>query len=133
VPAAEHPDAATIRRFYAAFARGDVAAAQAVFVADALWHVPGRSLIAGGHRGWESIAQNFLNRLRELSNGTFRVELLDVLVGESWAAALQHATATRGQKHLDITACQVMRLQDGKIAEVRGYYSDQYALDEFWS
>jgi ketosteroid isomerase-like protein len=133
VPADEHPDVAAIRRFYVAFSRGDVAAAQAVFAADALWHVPGRSLIAGDHRGWDAIAQNFLNRLRELSNGTFRVELLDVLLGGSWAAALQHATATRRQKHLDITVCQLMRLQDGKITEVRGYYSDQYALDEFWS
>jgi ketosteroid isomerase-like protein len=133
VKADEHPDVAVIRQFYVAFARGDVAAAQAAFAADALWHVPGRSLIAGDHRGWESIARNFLNKLRELSNGTFTVELVDVLVGERWLAAFQHATATRGQKHLDITVCQMMRLQDGKIKEVRGYYSDQYALDEFWS
>jgi hypothetical protein len=26
-----------------------------------------------------------------------------------------------------------MRIQDGRIVEVRGHYSDQEALDAFWS
>ena len=105
--AEEHPAVAVIRQFYVAFARGDVAAAQAAFAADALWHVPGRSLIAGDHRGWESIARNFLNKLRELSNGTFTVELVDVLVGETWLAAFQHATAGHPADGYDRSATPV--------------------------
>jgi ketosteroid isomerase-like protein len=34
---------------------------------------------------------------------------------------------------LDVTACQVMSFRDGRIADIRGHYSDQYQLDEFWS
>jgi len=26
-----------------------------------------------------------------------------------------------------------MSFRDGRIADVRGHYSDQYQLDEFWS
>jgi len=58
---------------------------------------------------------------------------VDVLVGETWLAAFQHATATRVRNTLDITVCQMMRLRTGKIKKVRGIYSDQHALDEFWS
>jgi ketosteroid isomerase-like protein len=46
---------------------------------------------------------------------------------------VQHATAEHGGKRLDITGCQLMTIEDGRITSVRGHYSDQYALDEFWS
>jgi ketosteroid isomerase-like protein len=47
--------------------------------------------------------------------------------------AEEQSPGTRNGKMLDITACQLMRIEDGKIVEMRGYYSDQYALDDFWS
>jgi ketosteroid isomerase-like protein len=128
----EHPNAALIRRFYAAFAQGDLPTAQACFADDAVWRLPGRSPIAGEHRGWEGI-RGFFGKLRELSGGTFRAQLTDVLANDQHGVALQHATGSRGDKRLDVTACQVMRIRDGKISEVRGHYSDQYALDDFWS
>ena len=45
---------------------------------------------------------------------------------------MQHATAAYQGRHLDITGCQLMRVEEGRITEVRGHYSDQYALDAFW-
>jgi uncharacterized protein (TIGR02246 family) len=129
----EHPNAALIRRLYSAWAAGDMATVRECFAPDAVWHVPGRSLIAGDHRGWEAIARDFYGRLRELTDGSFKAELTDVLADDRVGVALQHATGTRGERRLDIGACQVMRLRDGKIVEVRSHYSDQYALDAFWS
>lgn len=61
------------------------------------------------------------------------VVLTDVAVGEEYVVAIQHATAAHAGKVLDLTGCQLIRIEDGKIAEVRGHYSDQYALDDFWS
>jgi hypothetical protein len=46
--------------------------------------------------------------------------------------AVQHATAAYQGRHLDITGCQLMRVEEGRIIEVRGHYSDQHALDGFW-
>jgi len=128
----EHPNAKVVRRFYDAFAQGDMETVKSCFVHDALWHVPGRSPIAGDHQGADAIIR-FLAKLKELSGGTFKAELTDVVANDSHAVALQHATGTRDTKRLDVTACQVMRIQDGRILEVRGHYSDQYALDDFWS
>lgn len=123
---------ATVRRLYAALAASDLAAAEACFAPEAVWHVPGHSPIAGTHRGWPEILSGVLDRLGPLSGGTFRAELVDVAVGEHYVVAVQHATAALGQRRLDVTGCQLMRFAGGRIAEVLGHYNDQEALDGFW-
>jgi len=132
MPNIEHPNATVVRRLYDAFAHGDMETAKSCFVHDAVWHLPGRSPIAGDHQGVDAIIR-FFGKLKELSRGTFKAELTDVVANDRHTVALQHATGARDTKRLDVTACQVMRIQGGKILEVRGYYSDQYALDGFWS
>jgi ketosteroid isomerase-like protein len=122
-----------VARFYKAVADRDLEAAGACFHQQATWVLPGASPIAGEHRGWASIRDDFLAKLGPLSGGTFRAELLDVAVGERFVVAVQHATAHREDKRLDVTACQLMSIKDGKIVSVHGHYSDQQALDDFWS
>ena len=121
-----------VRRMYAAFRRGDMETVKDCFTPDAVWQVPGRSPLAGAYEGFDAILGYFAT-LRELSGGTFRTELLELLVGDQRVAALQRATGTRGQTHLDHLACQLMTIRDGKIAEVHGFYSDQYGVDAFLS
>lgn len=121
-----------VRQFYQAVANKDIGAAQACFAPDALWHLPGSSPISGDHRGWRQICDDFLIKLGPLSGGSFRAELLDVAVGDRYVVAVQHATASLGTRSLDITGCQLMRVEGGLIHEVHGHYSDQAALDAFW-
>ena len=121
-----------VRRMYEAFRRGDMETVRDCFTPDAVWQVPGRSPLAGAYQGFDAILAYFTS-LRELSGGTFRTELLELLVGDQRVAALQRATGTRGEKHLEHFACQLMTIRDGRIAEVRGFYSDQYTVDEFLS
>ena len=122
-----------VQRFYATFSAGDLDAAAACFADDAVWTIPGRSSIAGPHRGREAIRRELLEELGRISSGTFRVELLDVTVGAEYVVAIQHATGRRGELILDITACQLITLAGGQIATMRGYDSDQDALDAFWA
>ena len=121
-----------MRSFYQAVADVDFHSAERCFAPDALWHLPGASPIAGDHRGWAQIRDDFLAKLGPLSGGTFRAELLDVTVGDIYVVAVQRATASRGDHTLDITGCQLIRVSDGVIHSVRGHYSDQTALDAFW-
>lgn len=123
---------AVVRRFYAAVAARDLAAAESCFATDAEWRLPGRSPISGTHRGWPAIRDDFLARLGPLSGGTFRAELIDVAVGDGHVVAVQHATAEHHGRRLDITGCQLMRVEAGTIVDVQGHYSDQHALDAFW-
>ena len=129
----EDPRAEVVRRFYRAVAVRDLDAARGCFSEDAVWILPGRSPIAGEHLGWDAIRDDFLAKLGPRSGGTFRVDLIDLAIGTEHLVAVQHATASHDGKQLDITACQLIKVEDGRIVEVRGHYSDQYALDGFWS
>ena len=97
----------------------DFVAAEHCFAPDALWHLPGRSPIAGEHRGWAQIRDDFLSKSGPLSGGTFRAELFDVAVGDTYVVAVQRATASRGERTLDVTGCQLIRVSNGIIHNVR--------------
>ena len=125
-------DGDVVRRLYQAIAERDFVAAESCFADDVVWHLPGNSPIAGDHHGWSQIRDNFMAKLAPLSGGTFRADLVDVAIGDVFVVAVQHATASYGDKALDITACQLIKVRAGLIQEVRGYYSDQEALDAFW-
>jgi ketosteroid isomerase-like protein len=120
----------TVRRLYAAFAARDLAT---MFRAK-------RRLVPAGpesdrgkhHRGWPAIRDDLIAKTGPLSGGTFRAELLDIAVGVNYVIAVQHATARHDGRSLDITGCQLIRLVEGRIVEIKGHYSDQYALDAFW-
>src|SRR5262245_60793429 len=125
-------DVAVVRRFFGAVAAGDLAAAGDCFRQDATWHVPGTSRIAGTHRGWSAIRDDFLAKLGPLSGGTFRARVLDVAVGAEYIVSIGTGTAEHAGRQLNVTVCQLMRIQDGMIVEVRGHYWDPAALDAFF-
>ena len=93
-------DVETVRRFYQAVAARDMAAAESCFAPDAVWHLPGKSVIAGEHHGWPAIRDDFLAKLGPFSGHTFRAELLDVAVGQEFIVAVQHATASCRERRL---------------------------------
>jgi len=125
-------DVATVRRFYAAFVTRDMETIEACFAPDAVWHLPGRGALAGDHRGWDAIRDDFLARTGPRSGGSLRADLIEVAVGAEYIVAVQHATADHDGRRLDVTGCQLIRMEGGRIAEVHGHYSDQYAFDAFW-
>jgi uncharacterized protein len=130
MPTAE--DVATVRRLYAAVSAGDLSAIAECFHEKAVWHLPGANALSGTHRGWSAIRDNLLAKQGPLSGGTFRAQLLDLAVGSEYIVAVVRATADGAGHRLDQTVCQLMRVQEGKIVEVRGHYSDEAALNGFW-
>ena len=129
----EHPNAAIARRLYERFAARDYDGLRDVFTADAVWHIPGRSPIAGDYRGVDKVVDEFLAHVVGQSDGTLRATPLDLLANDRRVIVLQHSAGTRKDRTLDITVCQVFNIREGKIAEVTTHYSDLYALDAFWS
>jgi uncharacterized protein len=125
-------DVATVRRLYAAVAAGDLPAIAACFHEEAVWHLPGTNPLSGTHRGWSAIRDDLLAKQGPLSGGTFRARLLDLAVGSEYIVAVVHATAHYAGRRLDLTVCQLMRVHDGKIIEIRGHYADDAALNALW-
>jgi ketosteroid isomerase-like protein len=125
-------DAAVIRAGYEAFGKGDIEAVMAIFADDIRWHIPGRGPLAGDYRGGEEVL-GFLGRLQELSGGSFRLEMHDLLASDDHVVALVTEIADRGDKSLSESVAHVWHLRDGKATEFWGLPADLYAIDEFWS
>ena len=127
----EHPNAAVARNMVSAFMRGDLAAVGANFADDAVWDLPGRSAVAGAYKGPDEII-GFLAKSYELSGGTLRLELIDIL-GSDWGAVqVQHVRASHAGRTLDCVETLAHEIVDGKI--VRTYHRpDQYAIDGFFA
>lgn len=121
-----------VEDLYHAISVGNLDDAARCFTADAQWQMPGNSRLAGTYKGRQAIKDEFLARFGPLSGHTFRAELIDVAEGAQYVIAVQRATGTQGSVQLEITGCQLISFEDERIKEVRGHYSDQYALDEFW-
>ena len=129
---AEHPNATLFRRSVRAFKVGDMETVAKTFADDIVWHVSGRSPLAGRYRGREAVFELF-NKFLELTGGTFKPDLRDVVASDQYEALLSHATAQRGGKTLDADEAVVAKLRDGRIVEVWQVPVDQYAWDKFWS
>lgn len=129
----EHPNALRVRALFAAFAGGDVAGIREAIAADAVWHFPGRrGRLAGSHRGHGEIFA-FLGRVIELTGGTFRLDLVDVVANDDRAVALFRGHGRRGERVLDNPTCLVIRLDDGRATEISEYVWDLHDVDDFWS
>ena len=122
---------ALVRRIFDAFARKQGLSLRDVFAEDAIWHVPGASVMAGTYRGRSEIFR-FLVRLPKLTNGTYGSRLIDVLVSGERAAALYRASGEREGRSLDIDQLLLFTIREGRVSEVLALPNDPLAFDEFW-
>ncbi len=128
-----HPNEALIRRGFEAFSKGDMDTLRNEFLApDIKYHVPGKSPISGDYSGVDEVL-GFFGKVFELTGGTFRVELHDVLANDEHGIALSPATGQRDGKTLHDNGVLVFHFKDGKTSEVWLHPGDVYASDEFFS
>ncbi len=92
----EHPNAALIRRVFAAFGQ-DAKAIAAGLARDVLWRVPGGTVMSGDYRGRRDVVE-FLRRTGLETGGTYRSRLHTVLADDEWGLAVYRATGC-SQRH----------------------------------
>jgi ketosteroid isomerase-like protein len=127
-----HPNEELLRRAFDAFAKGDVDTLREVTDQDAVWHTSGRSPLAGDYRGVDAIL-GFFARVAELTGGTFRAELHDVVANDEHAVALYVSRGEREGRTLENRTVLVSHVRNGKFTETWVMGEDQYAADEFFS
>ena len=123
---------ALVRRIFDAFACKQGFALRGLFAEDAVWTVPGRSVMAGIYRGREEIFR-FLARLPKETAGTYGSELRDVLASDERAAALYRARGRRAGRELELDQVLLFRISHGLVCEVLALPSDPEAFEAFWS
>jgi uncharacterized protein len=127
-----HPNEDLIRRGYEAFNKGDAATLRELFDPEIVWHFPGQSVLAGDHRGTDAVL-GFFGRTQELTAGTFRVELHEVVADDQHTVGLHLATGEREGRTLEDHEVVVFHVRDDKVVEAWQYLENQYAYDAFFS
>ena len=126
----DHPNAALVRRVFAAFGK-DAMAISAAFARDIVWRVPGRTVMSGEYRGRREVVE-FLRRTGLETGGTYRSSLHTVFADEDWAVAIYRATGSRNGIDLDVEQALVIRVADGLWQEVTAVPLDS-TFERFWS
>jgi len=127
-----HPNEDLIRQGYDAFSRGDLDTLRALFDPGIVWHAPGRSQLAGDHQGVDAVL-GYFGQTMELTGGSFRVELHDVVANDEHGVGLHKGFAERGGQALENNGTLVFHVRDGKVTEVWQYWADLYAADELFA
>lgn len=130
---ASQPTSDIVRQFHNAQQQGDGAAVMDALAEDVVWHVPGKNLLSRDYQGKAEVA-GFFGKVRELSGGSIRTEVLDVLAGARFGIALVRVYAEREGRTLDGQfQAFTYRIEGGKIAEFWFMVEDRDAVDAFWS
>ena len=129
---AEHPNVELLRKGYNAYSTGDVELLNTLFADDITWHVAGRSQLSGDYHGREQVF-GFFGKIMELSGGTSKLEVHDLLANDEHGVALVNGSATRGDKSFTGSDVHTFHIRNGQVVEFWDSPLDQYAADEFWS
>jgi ketosteroid isomerase-like protein len=127
----EHPNAALFRRGYAAFTAGDMDTLRELFDENIVWHTGGRSRFSRDTHGIDETLGFFLE-LVQASNGTFHLDVHDVLANDEHAVALVTShQEVDGTEYEDIGS-HVVHIKDGKVTESWFFNWNPYQQDELF-
>lgn len=129
----EHPYVTRVRRAKETFDRNrkNPAPLFDLHAEHVVLHAPGKSPLGGSVQGRANVFAR-LQRMAELSGGTFEAVSTALSGNGDFVSLLHHVTATRGDKRLDQTLAELWRFEDNKCVEVWAQFSDPNAWDAFW-
>jgi uncharacterized protein len=130
VSSLEHPNAALVRRLFAAFGK-DPMAISAMLGRDVVWRVPGHTVMSGEYRGRRDVVE-FLRRTGLETGGSYSSSLHTVFADDEWAVAIYRATGSRNGVDLDVDQALVIRISDGLLQDVTAVPLDS-AFERFWA
>jgi ketosteroid isomerase-like protein len=117
-----------IQAFFAAYAKKDVAAVQAVMAEDIVWKIPGHHPLAGAKCGVRELMAFF----DQLAKANFKAQPL--VIAESGDYVVDHHRGwSEVAPGLDLTWCLVFRFEAGRIKEVTNFCEDQHRADLFFN
>lgn len=128
----EHPNVRLVRRGFESFAKGDLEDLRELMSDEVVWHEPGRSPLGGDYKGPAGVLE-LMAKLRDRSEGSFTIDIVEVFGSPERAVVIQEETARRGGRVLDMASVVEFEIHHGRISEVTVYHEDTYHFDEFWS
>lgn len=124
-----HPNEQVLRSIDEAQMNDDVDAFMSHFTDDVVIHVPGRSSLAGDHKGKDQFGALFQRFMERTPGYTFEPHAY--LADDEHGVSLQRSHYKRGDETLDTDDVLVAHFRDGKVSEIWFISQDQYATDAF--
>jgi uncharacterized protein len=75
----------------------------------------------------------FLEKSMELSQGTLRIELHDIVASDTTVFVLCTLSATRSSRNAEFLAVHVWRIVDGRAVNFREFQGDEATESNFWA
>lgn len=129
---AEHRNQELVEKAFAAYLKGDFDGLGDMMAEDLVWHVSGRSMLAGSYRGRDEVF-GYFRRVLELTRGAFAPEGHDILGSDDHAIVLMRVRGSRMGRVLDARLFLIVHVREDRMAEVWESVYEQYEYDEFWS
>jgi ketosteroid isomerase-like protein len=123
----KHPHFVALEKLYSEFLKGLEGCSEQV-----TFQVPGRSKLAGKYTR-ATFVPEFVTRIRELSGGTFKLSVHDILASDLHATVLASYQLVRDGKPVELRTVHVWRFENGKPLAGYEYPRDLYQYDLIWS
>ncbi len=114
------------------YAGGPLEPVAELLAEEIVWHVPGRSPIAGDHRGVEAVLAYFAKR-RELAGATMEMHPGEVLAEEEAVVQLVDGTARVDGEEARWRTVGVYRVEAGLVREVWLVPLDLDRFERIWA
>lgn len=119
-----HANEERTRRAYDAFGTGDLDGAMGSLADDCVWHVRGVGPLTGDYRGKEEIL-GFFGKLAQITMGSFRIEIRDVLANDQRSVVIARNTMTLDGEQVESDTVAVYEADaDGLVKEGTFYVAD---------
>jgi ketosteroid isomerase-like protein len=128
----KHPNTELLEKLYSDFAKGDLVAVLAACPDQITFQIPGKSKLSGKYDK-KTFATGFVSKLMELSGGTFKMEVHDILASDRHAVALVSDSVVKDGKSSELRIAHVWRFENGKPVAFYEYPRDLYQFDQTWS
>jgi ketosteroid isomerase-like protein len=116
----EHPNVRLVKEGFEAFERGDGSWMDEHMADDVVWHVGGKSRMAGAYKGKEAALGLFAKQARIFSAAP-QIDIHDVLGNDQHVIAIGKASANDPDGGtVEWLYANVFHIEDGKVTEVWG-------------
>jgi ketosteroid isomerase-like protein len=122
---------ALLRQGYAAFAEGDLKTVRTLLAEDIVWHNGGANQLAGEYTGLDEVIDLF-GQLMEVTGGTFRLDVHDILANDMHGIVLVTVHAERDGRRLEMNEVHIWHLEEGRAEEFWSFAEDVAEMDAFF-
>jgi hypothetical protein len=127
----QHPNVVRFREAVELLSHGELDSFLRFWSDDAVMHVPGSNSLSGNYSGRNGI-RAFVQRMIDLSGGTFRLEPLEELADDKYLMVLMQVSARRGGMVYDVNDISALKFDpEGNFKEYWWLPADEAKWNEF--